>query len=436
MRWFVIFGIFGIVGALATGCAVSRQGPPAGEQPPWQVATHEALDRTQATDTPAGLAFTRASGRTCRRMRVLTHAGQVYLNYGNKGTFVRLLPDGSIEDLTIHTEHFAEGAIGTPVAVEGTWGGGPWIRTTQGFYRRVDGTSWSPIDDALQIAGWIDDSVLVSSTCSGRDCEGLRLTAFAGATAAPKFPELRSVWPKGCQPSASFTALHSGEIFAAGKFCHESKMTEPWYAVRWSPARGTTIDVLTPTTTQKWTPGPVVATGPTRAFASATFAAPTPRTLVAAFDGAQWTLLPPLAGTVQRLEVDADGSPWLLLHDRDAGDRLVRYTPAGEWQKLAFPRGPVQDFGDLRGAHAWVHEQDGALWLRPAGGKFSRVNLPAPDGEPRDFIGINSVATAGAEVWLTVGDGYVIRTEGTMSLLTPCVSLMRSGTGPPMSIPP
>lgn len=408
-------------GLLVAGCARAQESaPPAVTKPaPTHAQSHapapvplapEGVDATQATDTAAEVTFTSATSGTCDPIRLLAHGRETYISYGRR-TLARLLPDGSLTDLGFpdirSNGEFHEQV--TVAAIEAVTGDDLHVRVRQGryrdqFFRRHAGV-WTNLDEDMRrniadLAPWLDGSVLASGLCY-RDnpgpCGGLALQAFGGSTEAPKFPELSA--PDGCN-YFEFTTAPDGRILASGGLCRADgrNLDDQWTVVRWSPADGTTYERF-PMTDDDWYPGPVAIRGPSHMFATVKYGDSSDRrSMVAAFDGAAWTLLPPLAGHVAQLADDTDGRPWLRMLD----GRLVRYTAAGQWDRLAFPTGEVRDFGGLRDAWAWVVETNGTLWLRPSGGKFARATLRRPEfGEQQ--LRAERVALAGDELWVTVG---------------------------------
>lgn len=435
-----------VVAAVLTACAGRTSGAGGPDVPPWARVAREGRDRTRAADLPSPLRFTAASGTTCSTMRVLGHADRLYVFYGT-GTFVRMYPDETVLDLSIPARPFGPGLEGAVREVVGAWGGSLWIRagTRDGpaAYYRHTGEAWQKLDAEVggrvtHVAGWIGDSALASWTCGvGARCppEGLQLRAF-GATPAPQFPALQPVWPaETCRTGYEFTTASGGEIVASGQFCHDRAIvgTEPWYAVLWSPTGGTRIDVLTRKTSRKWWPGPVVALAADRVFATATFdtrfessEAPQLRTIVAAFDGTAWRLLPTVAGRLERFDVDGDGAPWLQVVD-GVTSRLLRHTPADGWGRLDFLTSEPRDFGGLRGGHAWVIEAAGPTWVRPAGGTFARLNLPPRPGSDEPSVPVTSFAAADGALWLTGVYETRVDWEEQLPRGTACVRLLRSG---------
>jgi hypothetical protein len=153
-------------------------------------------------------------------------------------------------------------------------------------------------------------------------------------------------------------------------------------------------------------------------------------------DGDRWTLLPAIDGELVKIEVDADGAPWLLVSVGNSERRLVRHTPAG-WQPLTLSTEWIEDFGDLRGAHAWVLDGHDDLWLRPPGRPFARVTLPSFPAATRS-IRVRSVATTSANVWLAAHYGSVMAMpsgDSIHKMTDPCLVLMRSGAGPTLGDP-
>jgi hypothetical protein len=195
--------------------------------------------------------------------------------------------------------------------------------------------------------------------------------------------------------------LPDGEIVAVGRFCHElSEANEggAYYAVRWSEAGGTKIDKLPvrPPEAPAREPGPLVAASAAKIYAVVLPGGPGESFTVLAFDGSSWTALPPLAGEFAAMDIDRDGSLWVA-----AGGSLSRSGPAKAWERLEFPTAPVKRLGGLRDPVGWVTQADGALWLRPEGQTFTRVELPRPVFSTTAKYAAESVVSAGGDVWVT-----------------------------------
>lgn len=328
---------------------------------------------------------------------------------------------GDLEDMPVDAAAYSSDpywlSIGEIDGIEGRWPDGLWARYLQvdgrmwqgyRYLRRKDGR-WEPLEKrgpdgkrlgVEQLYPWMDGQLLGRMECQDwDDCPdgGLTLQVVRGAGKAPKFPELRAPREASCWTSYEMAALPSGELFAAGAFCGPKIVEDAWTAVRWTPAGGAVIDRLTVRKGERMSRGPVVAASPTRAFAGATFEkGRATTTLVAAFDGAAWSLLPAVEGKLTALDVDAEGRPWLV-----AGGRLVRGTGTTAWETLGFPTGPVAQVGGLREPVAWVIEADGGLWLRRAGEEFARVTLPRPAFSDTASFRVEQVRAGGREVWLT-----------------------------------
>lgn len=409
-------GRLALASLLAVDCARPQEPatPIAAESPRPAAAlelAREGTDTTQARDGAADLTFTKATSGTCEKLRLLVHGDDVFLAYGDRGTFVRLLPDRSIEDLSLR-DVVDEGE--RVVAVEAAAGGDLYVRTRmeaglerwQRFFRRHDG-AWTELGKDMRrtiadVEPWLDGSVLASGHCH-RDhpgpCGGLALQAFGGPVAAPRFPQLED--PNECA-YFRFTASTDGRIVGSGGLCRQGSrdLVARWHVAHWSPASGPAIEqFMMPT--REWSPGPLTLAGPTATLATARVGERSrARTLVAAFDGAAWTLLPPVAGEAEQIVADAEARPWLRMDD----GRLVRYTAAGRWDRLSFPTGPVDDVGGLRDAWASVLQSDGTLWLRPAGGEFARASLRLPEFGEQE-LRAKQVARVEGVPWVTIGYG-------------------------------
>lgn len=438
-----------VIAGWIAGCAARSEAPATPPERPLK-------DLGQPATAPlwSDVRFKLVSDGTCRPMRVLAHADEIYVHFGKHGTFARIKPGGDLEDFSVRDERFGPAFASRISAVEGTWGGALWVRALdqdgahERLYRRSE-TGWARVDDELgaetrQISGWRDGGALVSLTCApgGRCEDGPRFIAVGGATEAPRFPELKPARAaEGCRTDYTFTSLASGEIFASGRFCHAlaSTPTEPWYAVRWSPAGGPRVDVVAEDPARQWRPGPVIATGPERVCATAVLEAPgagTPRTLVAVLADDTWTLLPTVEGDIVKIDVDADGAPWLLLGVGQRHRRLVRHTPAG-WRPVTTTTDWIEDFGDLRGAHTWLLDGKDDLWLRQTDGLFARVSLPSFPAVTRS-IRVRSVAATDAGVWLAAHYHNTMAEPSDASIrkmTEPCLVLMRSGDGPTLGGP-
>lgn len=406
--------LLAFAGLLAAGCAKPREPSTAADAPPPPRVRipREHVDAEQSRPGAADLRFVKATSSACKPMRLVTHDGEAFVSYGEGGTFARLRANGDLDDLSLRAAVEPGELV---VAIEAGADGTLYVRTRQvhdtsnqseRFFARSGGV-WTDLSAAMRrnvdhIAPWLDGSVLASGTCY-RDhpgpCEGLALQSYGGSVAAPRFPELRSAEP--CSAFV-FTAATDGRIVASGGLCPApGRPLDPrWTLVRWSPDSGAAIDRI-PLSDAPWTPGPLRITGPSTIVATAiTERGEHPHTDVAIFDGAAWTLLPPVAGWARQLEVDGDGRPWL----RTLDGHVVRYTADGAWARLGFPTDPVREFGGLQGAWAWVLQFDGTLWLRPAGGRFARATLRLPELGARDLPAVHVALVEGAP-WVTVASG-------------------------------
>lgn len=382
-------------------------------------APPEPVKPAEPEAPPISLEFSPVLEGPCPRLGASIVDGHPFYFYGT--TIVHAPAGADPEDMSIDPTKFTDEPSwlwnGTAAAIEGSWPDGLWARVLlvdgrmwEGYryLRRKDG-QWMPIEKrgegekrygVEQLYPWMDGQLLGKMDCQDWDnCPdgGLTLQVVRGAGKAPKFPELRAPREADCWTAYEMTALPSGEIFAAGRFCGPKIAEDAWTAVRWTPAGGAVIDRLTVRKGERLVPGPVVAASPTRAFAGAMFEkGRAATTLVAGFDGAAWSLLPAVDGKLAALDVDAEGRPWLV-----AGGRLVRGTGAGAWESLGFPTGPVEQVGGLREPVAWVVQEDGALWLRRAGEEFAPARLPRPAFSDTASYRVEQVRTGGREVWLT-----------------------------------
>jgi len=141
---------------------------------------------------------------------------------------------------------------------------------------------------------------------------------------------------------------------------------------------------------------PVVAASGSRIYATVLADFSDGSFTVFAFDGSTWTTLPTLAGAFAAMDIDRDGSLWVV-----AGGALSRIGAAGVWESQAFPTAAVKRIGGLREPIAWVTQADGALWLRQAGQTFTRIELPPPLYSATEKYAAESVTSAGTDFWVT-----------------------------------
>lgn len=399
----------------------------------------EPVDDTLTTSTVANIKLSIATSKTCKPLHLATDGRDKYIGFGIKGTFIRLLPGGKVEDLSIPPDPRYAEDHGTVTAIEAAWDDNLLVRVDApsarlGIVERLylrSGGRWSLLGTADQAARWLDGSVLTSSTCwpgVGNICKPIDLTVVGGSstTQIPQFPEFSAEAAEiTCANEQRFTARPDGQFFSSGRFCDDpTKARESsWYALRWSPAGGPVIHKIPYATGLDWAPGPVAMVAPDRLYASAIVQQDDRRhSVVATFDGADWSLLPALAGHVVQLEVDPEGALWLLLQDDDRRTRIVRRAPGGEWTRLGGPTAPIE-FGGLGSAWAWIRENDGALWLRPSAGKFAHMKVVVPEAEKPNRLA-RRVTVIGDEVFVETTAPPGPR-DGNLW----CTFLLRSGTG-------
>ena len=391
------------------------QAPPvAAEAPPVAVAV---------AAEPVSLRFTPVIEGDCPRLDVSLVGSEAFIHSQVGHYIARVLPDGATEDLSIDPTKFSgppyDVEISNIEAVEGEWPDNLFVRYYQSGDRSWEGSrylrrkteGWWPLatsDEEAREWGadrlyrWTDGNWLARMSCrDDNDCKhrGMKLAVVRGPGKAPKFPELRSP-PHSCEPSYTMTVLPGGEIVAVGRFCHKKEAEEggAYYAIHWSEKDGTKTRqlALTPEQARSREPGPVVATSPTQVYAAILSENHEGPATVLAFDGAAWKELAPTKGPFGGMDVDRDGSVWLL-----NGQQLQRSAAGGAWEKLAFPTGPVKQVGGLRDAVAWVTQVDGTLWMRPDGQEFARVELPTPVFSTDAKYAVLGVKSAGRDVWVT-----------------------------------
>jgi len=399
----------------------------------------ERVDDSLGTTTVSNVKLSVATSKTCKPLHLATDGRDKYIGYGEKGTFIRLLPAGKVENLSIPSDPDPVEAIGTVTTIDAAWDDKMLVRVdapsarvgiVERFYLRSGGR-WSLLHTADQAARWLDGSVLTSHTCFpgvGNTCKAVDLTVVDGssATPVPQFPQFSAdVVERTCASEHRLTARPDGQFFLSGKFCNDATRVREssWYALRWSPAGGSVIHKLPHDTGLEWAPGPVAMVAPDQLHATAiVLQGDRHHSVVASFDGTDWSLLPALAGQVVQLEVDTDGALWLLLLDDARRTRIVRRAPGGDWTRLGFPTTPIE-FGGLGSAWAWIRENNGALWLRPSAGKFAYMTIVVPEADPPHRLA-RRVTVVGDEVFVEAGAPPDPR-NGNLQ----CVFLLRSGTG-------
>lgn len=428
------------VAAALLACTPTRPAHSPDPRPasPQQLTAVERSDGSLMATTPSNVKLSVASSTSCKPLHLSTDGRDKYIGYGQRGTFVRLLPGGEVEDLSIPSDVQATKEIGTVTAIEAAWDDNLLVRvdepsarlgTVERLYLRAGGR-WSLLDPADQAARWLDGSVLTSYTCRpgvGNVCKPLDMKVFGGtpSTPMPQFPQFSAEAAElACANEHRFTARPDGQFYASAKLCHSptNSAKSSWYALRWSPANGPQIDRMPYDPGLEWSPGPIAMVAPDRLHAAANVVLGERRHgAVASFDGAAWSLLPALAGNIVQLEVDPEGALWLLVGD-DSHTRIVRRLPGGEWTRLDLPHTPVE-FGGLGSAWPWIREQGGDLWLRPAAGKFALAPILVP-GFESSRMRTRSVAVVGDEVFVTA----VVPLERALGS-RPCDFVLRSGTG-------
>ncbi len=414
--------------------AATQSPPVAAEAPPVAVAV---------TAEPVSLRFTPVIEGDCPNLDVSLVGSEAFIHSQVGNYIARVLPDGATEDLSIDPTKFSGPpyyvGVGNIEAVEGEWPDKLYVRYYQSQGRDWEGSrylkrkpdGWWPLATpkdvnnwgAERLYRWTDGNWLARMSCPDyvESCtyRGMVLAVIRGPGKAPKFPELHSP-PHSCEPSYSMTVLPGGEIVAVGRFCHkkEAEQGGAYYAIHWSEKDGTKTHQLrlTPEQARMREPGPVVATSPTQVYAAILGEGDKDPATVLGFDGAAWKELAPTKGQFGGMDVDRDGALWLV-----AGQQLQRSAAGGAWEKLAFPTGPVKQVGGLREAVGWVTQVDGALWMRPDGQEFARVELPTPVFSTDAKYEVLGVKSAGRDVWVTAsytekGPGW-LRKEPRRALL-------------------
>lgn len=418
----------------ALAACTSTEPPRPQEEPPPSRAIEEpepiAEARPEPAEEPFPLQFSPVIEGDCPSLDVSLVGGERFV-HAEPGRWVgRLLPDGTYEDMSID---LADGydrdpywvEVGKVAAIEGAWPDELFARYLQvdgrmweGFryLKRKDG-AWHPLATTAeehrsggveQLFAWTGGNRLGRIGCrDDGECKdaGLWLRVIRGPGKAPKFPELK-IAEEGCWPEYAMTVLPGGEIAAVGKFCHKPRelVEGAFYGVFWSEAGGTTIERL-PVKGHDRKPGAVVGVSPTRLFAAVTQGVDDKGPAVFAFNGSSWTAMPPVEGTFAGIDVDAAGAVWMV-----AGGRLIRSAVGGAWEGVSFPTGPVKQVGGLRDPVAWATQEDGALFLRPPGQEFARVELPAPVFSAGETYRVEAVRSAGREAWVTAR--YTEKGEG------------------------
>lgn len=419
-----------------------RPSPPPVAAPVADVAVEiasEPVDDTLTTTTVSNIKLSVASSKTCKPLHLATDGRDKYIGFGIKGTFIRLLPGGKVEDLSIPSDPEPIEEIGTVTTIDAAWDNNLLVRVdapsarvgiVERFYLRSGGR-WSLLHAADQAARWLDGSVITSHTCYpgvGNICKPIDLKVVGGSstTPIPQFPQFSAETAElNCANEQRFTARPDGQFFSSGRFCHDPKQSREssWYALRWSPTGGPEIHKFSHATGLDWAPGPVAMLAPNLLHASAIVQQGDRRhSVVASFDGAEWSLLPALAGHVIQLEVDAGGALWLLMLGDDRRTRMVHRAPGGDWAKVSGPTTPVE-FGGLDSAWAWIRENNGALWLRPSAGKFAYMTIVVPEAEQPHRL---------AQRVTVVGDELFVETTAPPEPYNDnlrCTFLLRSGTG-------
>ncbi len=385
----------------------------------------QVAEPAPAEPEPVSLRFAPVIEGECPYLDVSLVGSEVFMHTQPRAQVLRLLPDGTTEDLPIDREALGSEPyyihIGHVEAVEGVWPGPLYLRYMHlagrmwegsRYLERKDGV-WTPMamreeqendqPGIDRMYRWTGGNWLARMSCRDYyDCaaadRGLLLRVIRGPGKAPKFPELRPT-VDGCSTQYSMTVLPDGGIFAVGRFCHKRSEAEEgggYYAVRWSEAGGTTIDRLPVTEAHSHHPGPVRAASATQVYAAVLSEIGDQPNALFAFDGAKWTKLPVIEGAFDGMDVDRGGALWAAV-----GGRLVRTAAGGAWEGLTFPTGPVRQVGGLQDSVAWVAQEDGALWLRPEGQDFVRAELPAPVFSAAAKYVVEGVKSAGRDVWVT-----------------------------------
>lgn len=414
------------------------QGEPAKVEEPTPEPAKVEEPKPEPAEEPLSLELSPVIEGDCPNLDVSLLGGETFVHARTGSWIGRLRPDGTFEDMSIDLpdkydmgEYYV--SVGHVEAIEGEWPDDVWARYEQvdgrmwegsRYLKRKDG-AWHPLataDEERKSGGmerlykWTGGNWLGRIGCrDDYECkdQGLWLRVIRGPGKAPKFPELKTA-EEGCWPDYQMTVLPTGELAAVGKFCHKpfGASGGAWFGVFWSEAGGTKIERLPVPDVQAFRAGPIVGVSPTRVVAAlredgADAAAP----LLFAFNGANWTAMPPVEGKFAALDVDATGAAWLV-----AGGRLIRSAAGGAWEGVSFPTGPVKQVGGLRGAVAYVTQDDGALWLRPPGQEFARATVPAPVWSADATYAIEAVRSAGRDVWVTAsytekGPGWAKRME-------------------------
>ena len=391
---------------------------------------------------PISLTFAPVLEGDCPGLGVSLVGNEPFIHASPGPLVAHVLPDGTTEDLPVDTmaiggePYYVQ--MGSIEAIEGEWPGDLWLRYLQvdgrvwegtRYLRRKDG-GWWPLarrDAEERSSGverlyrWTGGNWLGRMNCrdwnDGCKDLGLLLNVIRGPGQAPKFPELRGK-VDGCSTHYALTVLPDGAIAAVGRFCHERAQAEEggaYYAVRWSEPGGTKIDRLPIKLGRAREPGPLLASADGHLYAAVLPDITNEPTTLLKFDGAAWTTLPPLKPKFAGMDLDRDGSLWVI-----AGGELSRHTGAA-WEPQAFLTGPARTIGGLRDPVGWVTQVDGTLWLRTDGPGFTRAELPPPAFSATGKYSAESVASAGRDVWITAtyreqGPGWA-KTEQRRALL-------------------
>ncbi len=255
-----------------------------------------------------------------------------------------------------------------------------------------------------------------------------------GAGEAPTFPELKARQGQCVHTQSSLQTFASGALVMVGQFCRKQPTIDAWNLVasRWTAGRGV-VDVL-PHPPGKWSRShKLAAPAPDRYHVAADFTAGPNHaayTMLTSFEGEVWSAPVVFAGWLSDLAVDRDGAPWLVI----SGD-IHRRASDGSWERMLMtPPGKqplhVQALGGLDGEVAWLQTSGGALWLRPEGGAFSQVIVPAPIVVPTAQFKIEAPKLAGRDVWIPA---YYYYQNGTGPEALPIQhrALLRTGPARP-----